>query len=490
FEDENENGLLDQQEKGLSSQKIFLYFDQNQNNLLEKESDLLVNTSLSDKKGEFSFSGLREGIYFLDLKEEENYRLTTANDPQIISLGKGEEKEASPWGLVLLPPQAPEITYPSHNLLTKQNLFEIKGIGEKESLVELFLDQEKLGQTKTDSLGNFSFLPSKPLPDGRHLLYALSLGLKSKEVFFEIDTTPPPPPYLKSVTLVKDKEDLIYLIVYGESSEDTKKIHLFIRSPEYEEIFSPPSPTWSYQTSSYPLSLGSHLLWAKGEDLLGNLSSSSNILPFEVREEMEEEEREEFLAEVFPEKKPPEEEIPEEKPEVFPPQKEVKIGLLSLNVLDIFKENLSPVLKKSKVFQKVVQNKVVKFSREKFFDHPEVEKATQNYIAPGLGGVAVINTAVGLAFALNFLPYLQYLFTQPLYLLLRRKRKGYGVVYDSIRKTPVDLAVLRLYEKESGRLVQTRVTDKEGRYLFIVPKGRYEIKVTKAGYLFPSEILK
>lgn len=98
--------------------------------------------------------------------------------------------------------------------------------------------------------------------------------------------------------------------------------------------------------------------------------------------------------------------------------------------------------------------------------------------------------------AFDFLPFLQYLFTAPILLLWRRKRRGFGTVYHALSKTPVDLAVVRLFLVEDktkpgpGRLIKSRVTDKQGRFFFLVQPGVYRLAVTKAGFRFPSEYLK
>jgi hypothetical protein len=127
---------------------------------------------------------------------------------------------------------------------------------------------------------------------------------------------------------------------------------------------------------------------------------------------------------------------------------------------------------------------------------------------PGVETAAVISTptlavtagasAVVLATSFDFLPFLQYLFTSPVLLFWRRKRKSYGVVYNAISKTPVDLAMVRLYavgEEDLaagrfGKLVKSRVTDKGGRYSLLVGPGKYRLVVTKVGFQFPTEYLK
>jgi len=126
---------------------------------------------------------------------------------------------------------------------------------------------------------------------------------------------------------------------------------------------------------------------------------------------------------------------------------------------------------------------------------PGVQEAAEISV-PTLAVTAGASVVV-LSVAFDFLPFLQYLFTAPILFFWRRKRKGYGVVYNAISKVPVDLAVVRLFrvteEDEAqgrpGRLVKSRVTDKGGRYFFLVAAGRYRMTITKAGHQFPSEYL-
>lgn len=122
---------------------------------------------------------------------------------------------------------------------------------------------------------------------------------------------------------------------------------------------------------------------------------------------------------------------------------------------------------------------------------------------PGITEAAVVSvptlavtataTTVTLAVAFDFLPFLQYLFSAPVLFFARRKRRGFGVVYNAITKLPIDLAIVRLYERLPNgrrRLVRSRVTDKGGRYLFLADPGIYELSVTKQQFSFPSSYLK
>ncbi|MEI6627367.1 MAG: carboxypeptidase-like regulatory domain-containing protein, partial [bacterium] len=89
----------------------------------------------------------------------------------------------------------------------------------------------------------------------------------------------------------------------------------------------------------------------------------------------------------------------------------------------------------------------------------------------------------------NFIAYLQFLFTEPLFWLFGRKKKDWGVVYHSVTKQPVDLAIVRLYNKADNRLIRSKVTDKQGRYAFFTDTGNYYLTVTKPNFVFPSVIL-
>ena len=139
---------------------------------------------------------------------------------------------------------------------------------------------------------------------------------------------------------------------------------------------------------------------------------------------------------------------------------------------------------------------VIEESLEIIRDLPGAQEAAEISI-PALAVTAGASVVV-LYIAFDFLPFLQYLFTAPILFFWRRRRKEYGVIYNAISKTPIDLAVVRLFQltKEdeakgkSGRLVKSRVTDKGGRYFFLVHPGRYRITATKAGFQFPTEYLQ
>jgi hypothetical protein len=124
---------------------------------------------------------------------------------------------------------------------------------------------------------------------------------------------------------------------------------------------------------------------------------------------------------------------------------------------------------------------------EQVLDNPLVE-AINNYIAPTAVTVVSLSTIAAIPWW-GFIHYLQYMFTEPLAWLFRRRKKGWGVVYDSVTKLPVDLAVVRLYNKKTGKLISSKVTDRQGRYTFLVSAGDYNLEVIKPKIIFPSKIL-
>jgi hypothetical protein len=64
---------------------------------------------------------------------------------------------------------------------------------------------------------------------------------------------------------------------------------------------------------------------------------------------------------------------------------------------------------------------------------------------------------------------------------LRKRRYPWGTVFDVRTDQPLELAIVRLKTPE-GKLLETRVTDRMGRYSFLAEPGRYVFEVTKAGY--------
>ncbi len=72
---------------------------------------------------------------------------------------------------------------------------------------------------------------------------------------------------------------------------------------------------------------------------------------------------------------------------------------------------------------------------------------------------------------------------------LKKRRRPWGTVYDSVTKQPLDPAYVTLRTVD-GKEITSSLTDLDGRYGFIVPApGVYALVATKTNYKFPSQKL-
>ena len=71
---------------------------------------------------------------------------------------------------------------------------------------------------------------------------------------------------------------------------------------------------------------------------------------------------------------------------------------------------------------------------------------------------------------------------------LRKKRKFWGIVYDSVTKQPLDPALVKMvYVDEED--TQTCVTDLAGSYGFLAHPGKFKLLAKKTNYIFPSQLV-
>ncbi len=71
---------------------------------------------------------------------------------------------------------------------------------------------------------------------------------------------------------------------------------------------------------------------------------------------------------------------------------------------------------------------------------------------------------------------------------IRKRKKPWGTVYDSITKQPLDPVYVSLINLE-GAEVASSITDIDGRYGFLVQPGAYKVVPKKTNYTFPSRTL-
>ena len=64
---------------------------------------------------------------------------------------------------------------------------------------------------------------------------------------------------------------------------------------------------------------------------------------------------------------------------------------------------------------------------------------------------------------------------------------NWGIIYDSITKKPIESATIKIFEAISHTQKGQKITDRFGRYGFLVPPGTYYFTVEKQNYLFPTK---
>ena len=69
-----------------------------------------------------------------------------------------------------------------------------------------------------------------------------------------------------------------------------------------------------------------------------------------------------------------------------------------------------------------------------------------------------------------------------------KNKKRWGIVYDAESRQPISLAVVRIFDALERRLLETQLTDKDGRFGFLAKPGKYYLEVQKANYIFPSRL--
>ncbi|MBU0661272.1 DUF4215 domain-containing protein [Patescibacteria group bacterium] len=127
------------------------------------------------------------------------------------------------------------------------------------------------------------------------------------------------------------------------------------------------------------------------------------------------------------------------------------------------------------------------FAIENITNNPTVEQVAEQIVPP----VSTALVAVALLPSLwNLLGTIfRFLFLQPFLFFGKKKRKAWGLVYNSLNKLPIDLATVRLLDAKTQHIIQSRVTDEDGRFLFVVPAGVYRIEVRKPGFVCPSKLV-
>lgn len=90
---------------------------------------------------------------------------------------------------------------------------------------------------------------------------------------------------------------------------------------------------------------------------------------------------------------------------------------------------------------------------------------------------------------LSFWYFLVYLFQLLLALLGIRKLKKIGVVCDSLTKQPIARAIIRIFNRDTNKIIGTAVSDIRGYFWVPIEKVPARLTVQRVGYVFPSAIV-
>lgn len=86
----------------------------------------------------------------------------------------------------------------------------------------------------------------------------------------------------------------------------------------------------------------------------------------------------------------------------------------------------------------------------------------------------------------NLLVLILYVLMAIVYLLIQFK-KNWGFIYDSKTGKRISYGAVKLFKASNNKLIDTQMTDKGGRFGFIVDPGEYLLLATVRGYKFPSK---
>lgn len=119
----------------------------------------------------------------------------------------------------------------------------------------------------------------------------------------------------------------------------------------------------------------------------------------------------------------------------------------------------------------------------------DIIKNLLDEVAKALAVMALLATSTILV-----IPYIQNViafssFYEQMYGILssgKKRKNDWGLVYDADNGLAIPNALITLHDADTKRLIETTISNKEGRYGFIARKGKYFIKVKKQNYEIAS----
>ena len=123
---------------------------------------------------------------------------------------------------------------------------------------------------------------------------------------------------------------------------------------------------------------------------------------------------------------------------------------------------------------------------------PIIKKTTRPVSVLSGAGVALSAAASAVSLAssgVSWLSYLEFFLKNILVFFgIKKKTRAWGTVYNSVTKEPLSYARVQLVGKDM-RVLETRITDREGRYGFLANEGEFMIIPSREGFQFPSKLV-
>ncbi|GEM_PF-5461433 len=120
--------------------------------------------------------------------------------------------------------------------------------------------------------------------------------------------------------------------------------------------------------------------------------------------------------------------------------------------------------------------------------NPEVVRRVKTVAVPvsvtlGAFGVGILTTTAASSsapFAFNLLQLFRFL---ALGFLRFERRRPWGRVYSELTGNPIPGATVRIYDAQFKKVKETQITDRDGRFGFLVSPGKYFLQIVKKGFV-------
>jgi parallel beta-helix repeat protein len=431
FEDKNSNGIFEGAETGVKNVTVKMYEDTNANKKYDEGVDSEVATSTSNTSGAYQFTNVPLGDYFLSLTVPAERTLTTHNNPtEVLALATDGQTITEDFGVTALPGTV--VVPPTGTTKTPP-----PGGGGLNSITKF------ISGANTSSLGLIAPKTGAAATNSLVALAAVSLGLINLLAAVPVSAWP------VAARLLLDGFTEPLLALFG-----TKKL-------PWGRLYD--------ALSKKPVDLGLVRLYdAKSRILLGTAVTDRTG-------------RFKFLP----------------KPGLYT-AKASKSGYSFPSSL----LSAAPTYEKQNLYfgdQFKIDDMNQTFTKDIPLDPPQAagdnktifklraKQTAHNVFAFGGITISVVNMILlfSLVTAGLFVLHLVLLlffwrFAKP------AKPKSWGTIYDQENKKPIAGAIVRIYDQKFGRLLDTAISDRNGKFGFLVGASSYYLTAEAKGFLFPG----